>query len=235
MMLSKRMQAVADLVPQGDCLADVGTDHGYLPIYLVREKKVRRAIAMDVNEGPLLRAASHIGEAGLGDLISVRQSDGLLKLKRGEADLVLIAGMGGALTIRILEMGQSLLDEGPGCVKALVLQPQSEIGSVRGYLSDHGWRICREDMVLEDGKFYPMMEAERGQERLTYLQQTYGPRLLEERNETLSAYLRREEETLRNVADKLKASDGGRIRSRLAEVEERLDENRRAQEACHYE
>lgn len=232
MMLSERMKAVAALVPQAECLADVGTDHGYLPISLVQQGRVKRAVAMDVNEGPLLRAAAHIGEAGLGDRIGVRLSDGLTALERGEAGVILIAGMGGPLTVRILKMGRGILEDEDGagsCVKSLVLQPQSEIGDVRSYISGQGWKIFREDMVLEDGKFYPMMEAERGQEDLTELQLAYGPRLLEERDEVLLAYLKREEQTLRHVAEGLGKAETGRQKMRLIQVEKRLDLNDQAQ------
>ena len=173
MMLSERLQAVCALCPHGECLVDIGTDHGYVPVTLVEEGIVNRAVAMDVRKGPLSRAAASVREAGLSDRISLRLSDGLDGLQAGEADVVLIAG-----------------------VKALVLQPQSEIGDVRRYLSMHGWRILRENMVLEDGKYYPMMEAERGQEPLSRLQLQYGPRLLEERHPVLLQYLRHEERTL---------------------------------------
>lgn len=233
MMLSERMRAVAALVPQAECLADVGTDHAYLPISLVQQGRVRRAVAMDVNEGPLLRASAHIGEAGLGDRIGVRLSDGLTALKPGEADVVLIAGMGGPLTVRILKTGRGILENEDGadnCVKYLVLQPQSEIGDVRSYISGQGWKICREDMVLEDGKFYPMMEAERGQEDLTELQLAYGPRLLEEKDEVLYAFLRREEQTLLHVAEGLGKAETERQKARLLEVKTRLSLNGKAQQ-----
>lgn len=103
MKLSKRMQRLASLVTEGNRLADVGTDHGYIPIALVQEGKIPHAIAMDVNAGPLSRAIEHIRESGLSTYIETRQSDGLAGLLPKEADTVLIAGMGGMLTVRILE------------------------------------------------------------------------------------------------------------------------------------
>lgn len=276
MMLSKRMQAVADLVPEAACLADIGTDHGYLPIRLVQKGRVRRAIAMDVNAGPLDRASGHIEECGLGERIATRLSDGLTELGPGEADVVLIAGMGGPLTVRILERGKDVwnpaADTEPGggskgagtepgggskavgsepdggskaagtepgngsrdteeqdpglTVKAIILQPQSEIPDVRRYLMGNGWRIAAENMVLEDGKFYPMMKAERGPEELTSLQLIYGPRLLEDKNPVLLSYLQHEEKTLRKVLENLEKADGGeRKEARRKEVEKRLQVN----------
>ena len=161
------------------------------------------------------RAAASVREAGLSDRISLRLSDGLDGLQAGEADVVLIAGMGGPLTVRILAAGEEKLSD----VKALVLQPQSEIGDVRRYLSMHGWRILRENMVLEDGKYYPMMEAERGQEPLSRLQLQYGPRLLEERHPVLLQYLRHEERTLLMVLKKLKELEKTSDEDRSLETE----------------
>ena len=105
MKLSKRLETVASFVPKGSNIADIGTDHGYVPIYLVREGQAEHAVAMDVRKGPLERARAHVAEAGLGSRIDVRLSDGLAGLKPGEADCVVIAGMGGELIIHILEEG----------------------------------------------------------------------------------------------------------------------------------
>lgn len=156
MQLSKRLRAVADLVPGGTVLADVGTDHAYIPIALVEEGKIPRALAMDINQGPLMRAEENIKAHGLEEKIEIRLSDGLEKMKKGEADAVLIAGMGGLLTVRILSGKREILDG-----VTLVLQPQSDLPSVRGWLAEEGYTITAEDLVLEDGKYYPMMRAQK--------------------------------------------------------------------------
>lgn len=108
--LSKRLQAVADLVTVRECVADIGTDHAYIPIYLTEHKKVKKAFAMDVNEGPLIRAEEHVREAGLKEQIKMRRSNGLEKLSPGEVEAVIIAGMGGGLVMRILTEGQAVAD-----------------------------------------------------------------------------------------------------------------------------
>ena len=105
MQLSARMERLASKVPYGSRLADVGTDHGYIPIALVLRGKISSAVAMDVNPGPLKRAEEHIRGQKLSAYIETRLSDGLTALQAGEADTVLIAGMGGALTVRILKGG----------------------------------------------------------------------------------------------------------------------------------
>jgi len=148
MELSKRLRMNASFVTPGNRLADVGTDHGYIPIALCLEGVIPSALAMDVNPGPLERAKEHIQQFDLETDIHTRLSDGVQALCPGEADSVLIAGMGGALTVKILEAGEKVL----ASVKELILQPQSEIDKVRSYLLTHGYVIAGEKMVYEDGK-----------------------------------------------------------------------------------
>lgn len=92
MMLSERLQAVCALCPHGECLVDIGTDHGYVPVTLVEEGIVNRAVAMDVRKGPLSRAAASVREAGLSDRISLRLSDGLDGLQAGRLMLCSLPG-----------------------------------------------------------------------------------------------------------------------------------------------
>lgn len=138
-------------------VADVGTDHGYVPIALVLRDPEVRVVAMDVRPGPLERARAHIREQGLEERIETRLGDGVEKLKEGEADTVIIAGMGGELVIHILEGGRRLWD----AVGRWILSPQSELDKVRRYLDSHGFIITDEAMVEEDGKYYTVMEAAR--------------------------------------------------------------------------
>ena len=134
MELSKRLASVVSLVREGALVADVGTDHGYVPIYLAQTGVSRHIIAMDVNPGPLMRASEHIGEHGLGDMIETRLSDGLKGLKEGEADTMIAAGMGGGLVIRILRESSEIVRG----IQEFILQPQSEIHKVRDYLNRTG-------------------------------------------------------------------------------------------------
>ena len=121
MELSKRLEAVAAFVTAGYTLADIGTDHAYIPIELVRTGHIPQAIAMDVNRGPLERAEENIREHGLSGRISTRLSDGFSAMEPGEADSAVIAGMGGGLTIRILKDGECVVNT----LKECILQPQS--------------------------------------------------------------------------------------------------------------
>ena len=121
--LSERLATAASLVSEGNKLADVGTDHGYVPICLVLEKKIPGAVAMDINRGPLVRAREHIRQYGLETYIQTRLSDGVAALAPGEADSILAAGMGGGLVMHILSEGQEVCRK----AKELILQPQSEL------------------------------------------------------------------------------------------------------------
>lgn len=215
MQLSRRMQRLASLVTEGNRLADVGTDHGYVPIALVRERKIPSAVAMDVNKGPLARAEEHIREAGLSTYIRLRRSDGLQELQAGEADTILIAGMGGMLMVRILEEGGHCLDT----AEELILQPQSDIYMVRRWLSEHRFQILLEDIVEEDGKYYPMLKAVHGQEReLTEPELYYGKREIQNSPEILRRCLQARLSENRKILGILKQSQKEKTR-RACEIE----------------
>ena len=233
MELSRRLQAVEQFVTEGNRLADIGTDHGYVPIDLLLKGRIPSAIAMDVNEGPLRQARAHVSFYQLEDRIQLRLSDGLAALQKGEADTVLIAGMGGALTVRILEEGKHVLseEEKDGTVSSvpeLVLEPQSELKKVRRYLAENGWKITDENMVLEDGKFYPVLKAVRGTMCLTETEALYGPVLLRKKHDVLRQYLDRERQVLLRAAENLKKADENRAKQRREELSEKLRMNQEA-------
>lgn len=227
MEISRRLEAIANLVPPCNVAADIGTDHGYVPIELINAKKCQKAIAMDVNQGPLERARRNIAAHGLSDYIETRLSDGLLELSAGEADTVIIAGMGGALTIRILEQGQAVTE----AVGYFILQPQSEIIKVRNFLNHRGMTVAAEDFIEEDGKYYPMMLVGHGMEEPYSADELkYGRRLLREAHPVLRRYLEHEIQTKEEILLRLKGKTGIRIQKRTEELQEELKE---AKEALH--
>lgn len=227
MQLSKRLQAVSDMVTSDSRLADVGTDHAYIPIWLLEAQRIKKAIAMDINKGPLKRAAENIAAHGLTEQIETRLSDGLAALQPGEADSIVIAGMGGHLVIHILENGKAVRDG----VRECILQPQSDIEQVRRYLQQHDLRIIAEDMILEDGKFYPMMKVVPGRmNELSGLEYKYGPCLLGDRHSCLAVYLEKRYEVSGRVLAQLRQSRGGAAQQRKKELEAEMNEIRLAQE-----
>ena len=220
MVLSKRLWTVSSLVTEGSRLADIGTDHGYVPVCLVEEGRIPSAIAMDVNPGPLQRAREHIRQHALEDRIQTRLSDGLEALGKDEADTILIAGMGGALCVRILSARPALHCE----AKELVLQPQSELMAVRRYLEGAGWRIIQEKMVFEDGKYYQMMRCSPGEMTLSDAEAKYGPCLMQERPEEWTGYLRWRRQILDRTLAGLVHAQGARGERRRREARRQAEE-----------
>ena len=222
MQLSERLSSVASMVAAGNCLADVGTDHGYVPIYLYERNIIPRAIAMDVNKGPLERARLHIAEFGFENAIETRLSDGMAALKPGEVDSVTIAGMGGPLIIRIL----SAYPEVTASLKELILQPQSEISEVRSWLYENGYEIIEEHMVYEDGKYYPMFKAVYNSEapKLNALELKFGRLEVLKETSVLRAFVERELKNKKMILEKLCAEDTEKSKARAEEMKNLMSE-----------
>ena len=178
------------------------------------------AIAMDVRKGPLSRAQEHISQYGLDAYIETRLSDGLEALKPGEGDTLVIAGMGGPLMERILTDGAEVRES----FREMILQPQSDIPHFRRFVRKIGWQITEEEMVLEDGKFYPMMKVIHGEkmhisEDTPYtLDEWFGGMLLERKHPVLREYLERELRIRNEILDRLKNAPNAE--KRAGEIEE---------------
>lgn len=220
MHLSYRLNTVASFVTPGNRLADIGTDHGYVPITLVRNNVIPSAIAMDINKGPLMKAKANIEDAHLEDRIQIRISDGLSSLNENEADTVLIAGMGGMLIKQILAEGAKVL----GTVKELVLSPHSHAGEVRKFLQDHGYRLVKETMLEEDGKTYQVLKAKRG--NMDYTEEIhfkYGKMLLDSKNPVLYNHLIQQRDKTEQILMHLMENPAKAAKTRVNELNSLLD------------
>lgn len=155
--LSPRLAALAALVPPGARLADVGTDHAYLPAWLLLAERIQRAVASDVNQGPLDRGRETARMYGVAEKISFRRCDGLEGLTPGEADTVVIAGMGGDLIARILQAAPWTRQV------RLILQPMSSQEDLRRWLLENGYGITGETLAREGEKFYQIFTATGGE------------------------------------------------------------------------
>jgi tRNA (adenine22-N1)-methyltransferase len=207
MQISKRLQAVADMVTPGNRVADIGCDHAYTAIYLLTNRISPYVIAMDINQGPLDRAKENAVRYGVEDKISIRKSDGLKMLNPGEVDTILIAGMGGRLMLQILTSRMNIVSS----AKELVLQPQSEAFLVRKTLKELGYVIIKENMLKEDGKYYVMMKLKPWSENINDKDYQllkpehiyFGRLLLEERNPILLEHLQTEKQMYKKIYQEL--------------------------------
>lgn len=154
--LQPRLQCIADRVPRGARLADVGTDHGYLPVYLLQRRRISGAIASDINAAPLEHARRTAEEYGV--TLDLRLCAGLDAIAPGEADTVVIAGMGGETIISIL---QNAAWDWRGVT--LLLQPMTKAELLRRWLPEHGLRIAAERLVRDKGVIYAVMTVEAGE------------------------------------------------------------------------
>ena len=182
--LPKRLQVVADLVPACDCLQDVGTDHARLPIALILAERCQRALAIDINTGPLQAATRNISAAGLSERIRIVQADGLQNTRLGLDDVIVIAGLGGLEMIRILQ-------DQPRRCKAVVLQPMKSAPELRTWLVGNGYEIEKEALAGEQRRCYPVILCCYTGVRMSLspLEKYAGPRLIESRPQGLTGYL----------------------------------------------
>ena len=218
--LSDRLTAIAEMVTEGNRLVDVGCDHGYLPVYLMLQHKIPRAIATDVGKGPLTRAQEHIAQYHMEAYIETRLCNGLSEIRPGEGDTLVIAGMGGPLMERILSAGRHAL---PG-FQELILQPQSDIPHFRRFVMQNGYQIVQEEMILEDGEFYPIMKVVQhaGEQPAVWSreEEMFGRLLLERKHPVLKLYLERELRIRSEISAQLESASGDAAMKRRMEVEE---------------
>jgi len=201
--LPERLRSITGFITTGSTVVDIGTDHALLPVYLVKSGIAPKVIAGDLNAGPLEAAQKNVTEAGLADKINLRRGDGFNIIRPGEADMAVIAGMGG-LTIRhIIEKGGDMV----GKLKALILQPMGDSGPLREWLVDNGWRIADEDLIKEDGRIYEVIAAAPGREETadrTLI--SIGPRLFDKKHPLLIELITEEINKNRKIITDMKLS-----------------------------
>lgn len=214
------------MVTPKNSVCDVGCDHGFVSIALVDRGISPRALAMDVNKGPLSRADLHIREAGLSEKITTRLSDGLKEYEKGEAETLIIAGMGGPLIQDILEFNP----DKSRSFSELILSPQSEIPEFRIFLSKEGYEITDEEMILEDEKFYVIIKAVPAKETtgeragLSGLQSEFGPILLKKMHPVLKEFLDIEANKKQTILCKLQSTKTTEaVDLRIEEIRKELD------------
>jgi len=213
--LTPRLRTVADLVPEGARLADIGTDHAYLPAALLLEEKIPGAIAADLREGPLNRAKQTAAEYGLGDKITFRLCNGLAGIQKEEVDAVAIAGMGGETIADILSAALWVREQNI----PLILQPMSSMTDLRIWLESSGFAILEERLAREGDTLYVILSVRAGEmDKLTPAQLWAGknsPDLL--RGEWLDLWLGKVQRALDGLSRSNK-EDAARRMEELTQV-----------------
>lgn len=193
--LAPRLRAIADLVTNCSVVYDIGTDHAWLPIWLLQQKRCQMAVASDVRPGPLKRAAEHVKQVNLESLISTRLSDGFENLEPTSHDTVILAGLGGKTIMNILESDKARKP-------VLVIQAMKSLPELRAFLSRKGYRIDDEDLACEKKRVYPVMRVRYTGDsyRLSPVEIWLGPVLTKKQPAGFSLYKEAVAETLRRQA-----------------------------------
>ena len=233
--LSPRLGAIAGLVPEGcGCLADIGTDHGYVPVSLLLEGRIRRAVAADIGAPPLEHARRTAARYGVTDQIDFRLGDGLSVLRPGEAEVIVIAGMGGDAVVDILSAAP-WSRAGP----LLLLQPMSKAEVLRAFLPEGGFAVLAERLVQDKGVLYPILSVRGGEMAPASDAQAWGGFLLD-RDPLWGLYiadrllrLRRAASGLEKARDPALAEKRRRMLNIIGQLEEKKGEWARANAAGH--
>ncbi len=219
--ISERLLCCTGFIAPGARVADIGTDHGYLGIYLLQKEIAQTVYACDLRERPLARARENAVRFGVADRMQLLRADGLTALSPNQIDTVVCAGMGGDLIASILEAAPWL--QSPAY--RLILQPQSAGQHLRRVLSAWGFEILRETLVLEGGFLYTVMEARYGAgAALTPGQEYVSPQLLRDASVHLPQYLDRIALALGETVRGLRSSEKPEVRARLPYYETALRE-----------
>lgn len=220
MKLTPRLAAIAELVSVGSVVADIGTDHGYLPVYLLSEGISQRAIASDVNQAPLDQARETVAALNCLQKIDLRLGNGLHVLRQGDnADTVIIAGMGGRTIALILEEGRHKL----AGIERFILQPMSEAGYLRLFLAQNGFALVHESLAMEGKRLYEIILAKPGKELETDpFRLSFGPRLLEKKPELFPVLVRDKIRKLRIVYSNLQNARRRDMSEKIKAVEKEL-------------
>ena len=217
MELSPRLRSVAELVPPGAKFADVGTDHAYLPVWLLQRGVIRHAVASDLRHGPLDRARQTAEKYGLSGQMEFRLCDGLSGIAPEEADTIAIAGMGGETIASILAAAPWTRER--DCL--LLLQPMSAQPFLRRWLQEHGYVIRRETLSREGSSLYVTLEARAGRaEELTPAELWAGRQNRGEEAPLRADYLEKLLRQTERAAEGLRQSSRESDRARLAELEQ---------------
>lgn len=214
MKLTDRLLKIADLVTKGKKIADIGTDHGYIPVYLLNKGHVDFAILADVNKGPLENARSEVRHNNLTDKVDLRLGSGIEVLNENEVDEVIIAGMGGILISELLEAKKSVAHN----LDKLILQPMQAQDELRKYLLNNGYEILDEVLVKEDFRIYEIIVAKYTSKNTVVDDEIYyeaGKKLIENKDPLLNEFIDKKIFMYNSILKKLEGKTGEEIEKKI--------------------
>lgn len=204
MNLSKRLQKIADFVPGDTTVCDIGTDHGYIPVYLIKSNISKKVIGTDISKGSLVKIIDLVKKEKLQTSIDVRLGDGLDILKPNEVDTLIIAGMGGILISEILKKGKDLL----ASIENFILQPMIGAEELRRYLIENNFQIVDEELVFEEGKYYEIIFAKKGQGQIDKdIYYEISEILIKNKHPLIKPFVEYKKNKIKNIMDDIKFID----------------------------
>lgn len=215
MQLSNRLSTLTKYVPQGSRVIDVGTDHAYVPIYLMKNNIATSCMATDINKGPLVKAKQNIDKYRIPN-IRLKQTSGLQGITEEDGNVIMISGMGGYLIVDILKAAMPVVK----AADRLILQPQQDIDEVRKFLHANGFKIVTEDFAKDDDKYYTVLVVEKGNE--TYdkaYEYVYGKCLIEKKLPLFKEWLMKKQGKLEEIKGYLDQKQGIQSEIRIKELE----------------
>lgn len=216
MKLTDRLLKIASLVTKGKKIADIGTDHGYIPVHLLNEGHIDFAILADVNKGPLENARKEVRHNNLIDKVDLRLGSGIEVLKKGEVDEVIIAGMGGILISELLEANIEVAQS----TEKFILQPMQAQKELRKYLLNNGYEILDEVLVREDFRIYEIIVAKYTGKNTNVEDDIFyevGNKLIENNDELLNEFIDKRIHTYTSILNKLEGKSGKGIDEKIEE------------------
>ncbi|MBZ2175715.1 class I SAM-dependent methyltransferase [Schnuerera sp. xch1] len=221
MILSERLQSIADFIPNNTIVGDIGTDHGYLPVYLIENKIAKKVIATDISNNSLNKIIQFVESRCLKDFVDIRLGDGLEIIKPFEIDTVVIAGMGGILIKDILNKNKDIAES----ITNFILQPNIATKELREYLYQNEFEIIDEKLVEEGNKFYEIIYAKKGKMYLKdniYLE--LGEKLILNRNPLLKRFIYHKIGILEDILQQLQDKDTEKSKDRYYELMDNIKE-----------
>ncbi len=220
MELSNRLLEIIKFVPKNSSVADIGTDHGYIPVYLIQNHISKKVIASDISPGSLDKTIEYVNHLNLNDKITPKLGNGLDVLKPNEVDTVIIAGMGGILISKILESNKEITET----IENFIFQPMVASKELRQYLVNNGYSIVDESIAKEGRKFYEIIFAKRG--RSSIQKDVYyeiGQKLVENNHPLLKEFIEHKKSEIKEIISKLGNNDSNNTKSRYTELKQTLE------------